>query len=102
MAELFGVEVPAISKHLNNIYESGELDKDSTISILETVQQEGARQIKRKLEFYNLDAIIAVGYRVNSMQATQFRIWATKSLREFIVKGFTGIKTDIYENDRLD
>ncbi|SFD08366.1 Uncharacterized conserved protein [Chitinophaga sp. CF118] len=88
MAELFGVEVPAISKHLNNIYETGELDRDSTISILETVQQEGARRIKRKLEFYNLDAIIAVGYRVNSMQATQFRIWATKNLREFIVKGF--------------
>lgn len=88
MAELFGVEVPAISKHLNNIYESGELETDSTISILETVQQEGVRQIKRKLEFYNLDAIIAVGYRVNSMQATQFRIWATKNLREFIVKGF--------------
>lgn len=82
------VEVPAISKHLNNIYESGELDKESTISILETVQQEGGRQVKRKLEFYNLDAIIAVGYRVNSMQATQFRIWATRNLREFIVKGF--------------
>ncbi|OMP76425.1 virulence RhuM family protein [[Flexibacter] sp. ATCC 35208] len=88
MAELFAVEVPAISKHLNNIYESGELDKGSTISILETVQQEGERQVKRKLEFYNLDAIIAVGYRVNSMQATQFRIWATRNLREFIVKGF--------------
>lgn len=88
MAELFAVEVPAISKHLNNIYESGELDKESTISILETVQQEGGRQVKRKLEFYNLDAIIAVGYRVNSMQATQFRIWATRNLREFIVKGF--------------
>jgi len=88
MAELFAVEVPAISKHLNNIYESGELDKGSTISILETVQQEGERQVKRKLEFYNLDAIIAVGYRVNSMQATQFRIWATRNLREFIVKVF--------------
>ena len=88
MAELFGVEVPAINKHLSNIYESGELDEKATISILETVQQEGTRMVKRNVEFYNLDAIIAVGYRVNSHQATQFRIWATKTLREFIIKGF--------------
>jgi hypothetical protein len=79
MAELFGVEVPAINKHLSNIYETGELNKTATISILETVQQEGNRKVKRNVEFYNLDAIIAVGYRVNSHQATQFRIWATKS-----------------------
>ena len=88
MAELFGVEVPAISKHLGNIYESGELSEEATISILETVQKEGNRDVSRKKEFYNLDAIIAVGYRVNSKQATQFRIWATKTLREFIIKGF--------------
>lgn len=88
MAELFGVEVPAINKHLSNIYETGELHKDATISILETVQQEGRRMVKRKVEFYNLDTIIAVGYRVNSHQATQFRIWATKTLKEFIIKGF--------------
>jgi hypothetical protein len=88
MAELFGVEVPAINKHLSNIYETGELNKTATISILETVQQEGNRKVKRNVEFYNLDAIIAVGYRVNSHQATQFRIWATKTLREFIIKGF--------------
>jgi hypothetical protein len=88
MAELFGVEIPAISKHLANIYETGELQKEATISILETVQQEGQRSVKRNLEFYNLDAIIAVGYRVNSRQATQFRIWATRTLREFIIKGF--------------
>lgn len=88
MAELFGVEVPAINKHLSNIYESGELDEKATISILETVQQEGIRMVKRNVEFYNLDTIIAVGYRVNSHQATQFRIWATKTLREFIIKGF--------------
>jgi len=88
MADLFGVEVPAISKHLINIYDTGELDKGATISILETVQQEGGRSVKRKVEFYNLDAIIAVGYRVNSINATQFRIWATKTLREFIIKGF--------------
>lgn len=88
MAELFGVEVPAINKHLSNIFETGELDREATISILETVQQEGSRKVKRKVEFYHLDAIIAVGYRVNSRQATQFRIWATKTLREFIIKGF--------------
>jgi hypothetical protein len=88
MAELFGVEVPAINKHLSNIYETGELDEKATISILETVQQEGTRMVQRNVEFYNLDAIIAVGYRVNSHQATQFRIWATKTLREFIIKGF--------------
>lgn len=88
MAELFGVEVPAVSKHLKNIFESGELVQEATVSILETVQQEGSRNVTRKMEFYNLDAIIAVGYRVNSRQATQFRIWATKTLREFIIKGF--------------
>ena len=88
MAELFGVEVPAISKHLANIFESGELAQEATVSILEIVQKEGSRDVTRKMEFYNLDAIIAVGYRVNSKEATQFRIWATKTLREFIIKGF--------------
>lgn len=88
MAELFGVEVPAVSKHLSNIFETGELIEEATVSILEIVQQEGSRNVTRKMEFYNLDAIIAVGYRVNSRQATQFRIWATKTLREFIIKGF--------------
>ncbi len=88
MAELFGVGVPAISKHLENIYASGELEQNATISILETVQQEGKRQVKRKLEYYNLDAVISVGYRVNSSQATQFRIWATALIKEYIIKGF--------------
>ena len=88
MAGLFGVKVPAISKHLANIYETGELRKESTISILETVQKEGDRKVHRKMEFYNLDAIISVGYRVNSYQTTQFRIWATKTLKEYIIKGF--------------
>lgn len=69
MAELFAVEVPAISKHLASIFETNELDPKATLSILETVQQEGSRKVKRKLEFYNLDAIIAVGYRVNSINA---------------------------------
>lgn len=88
MAELFGVGVPAISKHLENIYETNELHRDSTLSILETVQQEGGRDVKRKLEYYNLDAVISVGYRVNSAQATQFRIWATALIRDYIIKGF--------------
>ncbi len=88
MAELFDVGIPAISKHLDNIYEEGELDKNSTISILETVQKEGNREVKRKVEYYNLDAIISVGYRVNSANATHFRIWATKILKEYIIKGF--------------
>ncbi|MCD5406654.1 MAG: virulence RhuM family protein [Desulfotomaculum sp.] len=88
MVELFGVKIPAISKHLANIYETGELDKGSTISVLETVQKEGDRKVRRKMDFYNLDAIIAVGYRINSYQATQFRIWATKTLKEYIIKGF--------------
>jgi hypothetical protein len=88
MAVLFGVGVPAISKHLDNIYDEGELDKNSTISNLETVQKEGNRDVKREQIFYNLDAIISVGYRVNSKQATQFRIWATNVLREYVIKGF--------------
>jgi hypothetical protein len=88
IAELFGVETPAISKHLANIYETDELQQAATLSILETVQIEGTREVRRKLAYYNLDAIIAVGYRVNSYQATQFRIWATRVLKEFVVKGF--------------
>jgi hypothetical protein len=88
MAELFNVGVPAISKHLENIYTQGELDREATLSILETVQKEGGRNVTRKIEYYNLDAVISVGYRVNSTQATQFRIWATKLLKEYIIKGF--------------
>ena len=88
MAELFAVEVPAISKHLANIFEEGELCVDSTVSKMEIVQQEGSRNVKRKVDFYNLDAIISVGYRVNSGRATQFRIWATKVLKEYMTKGF--------------
>ena len=88
MAELFDVDVPAISKHLSNIYADGELQKDSTISKMEIVQQEGTRHVKRVQNFYNLDAIISVGYRVNSRRATQFRIWATSVLKEYMIKGF--------------
>jgi hypothetical protein len=85
MGELFGVGVPAINKHLKNIFESGELEEAVAISILETTAADGKNYQTR---FYNLDAIIAVGYRVNSHQATQFRIWATRTLKEFIIKGF--------------
>ena len=88
MADLFGVDTPAISKHLSNIYADGELLQEATISKMETVQQEGSRQVKRTQSFYNLDAIISVGDRVNSIRATHFRKWATGVLKEYIVKGF--------------
>lgn len=95
MAQLFDVEVPAISKHLSNIFEEGELKQEATVSKMETVQTEGKRNVKRTLDFYNLDAIISVGYRVNSKRATAFRIWATKVLREYMIKGFA------IDDDRL-
>lgn len=88
MAELFAKDVRTINDHLKNIFESGELEKDTTIRKFRIVQTEGKREVARAIDFYNLDAIIAVGYRVNSAQATQFRIWATKTLKEFIIKGF--------------
>ncbi len=88
MAEIFNVEVPAISKHTSNILTEGELT-EATVSKMETVQSEGGREVKRAIEFYNLDMIIAVGYRVNSYNATKFRIWATKVLREYLIKGFS-------------
>ena len=88
MAELFGVESHTINYHLKEIYQSGELQEVSTTRKVRVVQKEGQREVSRELDFYNLDAIIAVGYRVNSYQATQFRIWATATLKEFIVKGF--------------
>jgi len=102
MAELFGVNVPAISKHLKNIYEEGELQKEATLSKMETVQNEGGRQITRNKEFYNLDAIIAVGYRVNSKRATQFRIWATAILKEYIIKGFAMDDERLKQSERWD
>ncbi len=88
MAELFDVNIPAISKHLQNIYDDEELEKDSTVSKMEIVRKEGNRNVTRTIEFYSLDAIIAVGYRVNSKKATRFRQWATKTLKEYIQKGF--------------
>jgi hypothetical protein len=88
MAELFGATKQAISYHLRQIYASGELDRLGTVKEVLTVQTEGERTVRRTIDFHNLDAIIAVGYRVNSARATQFRIWATQTLKEFIVKGF--------------
>ena len=99
MAELFGVNVPAISKHLSNIFEEGELFKEATVSKMEIVQMEGNRKVKREPEFYNLDAIIAVGYRVNSKKATRFRQWATKTLKEYITKGFV-LNDDMLKNGK--
>lgn len=95
MAELFGIDKSGISRHLKNIYETGELDKNSTVAKFATVQNEGSRSIGRLIEYYNLDAVISVGYRVNSIRGTQFRIWATQRIREYIVKGFT------MDDDRL-
>ena len=88
MAELFGVGTPAITKHLGNIYDEAELSRESTCSKKEQVQTEGSREVRRVVDYYNLDAIIAVGYRVNSKKATRFRQWATKTLRTYITKGF--------------
>ena len=85
MAELFGVNVPAISKHLKNIFETGELEAISVVSKMETTAADGKRY---NTSYYNLDAIIAVGYRVNSKKATMFRIWANRVLKEFIIKGY--------------
>ena len=99
MAELFDVNPQAITKHLMNIYEEGELDKDSTCSKMEQVQKEGSRNVTRNLDFYNLDAIIAVGYRVNSKKATKFRQWATQTLKEYIQKGFV-LNDDLMKNGR--
>ncbi len=89
MAELFGVEVNTVNYHLKEIFKSGELTEDSTIRKFRIVQKEGERKVRREVEFYNLNATIAVDYRVNSYEATQFRVWATKVLKEFIIKGFT-------------
>ena len=99
MAELFDVNVPAISKHLTNIYDEEELIKKSTVSKMEIVQKEGQRNVKRMQEFYSLDAIIAVGYRVNSKKATRFRQWATKTLKEYIIKGFV-LNDDMLKNGK--
>jgi len=99
ISELFDVQIPAIAKHIKNIYEEEELERDPTISKMEIVQNEGGRMVSRPVDFYNLDAIIAVGYRVNSKKATRFRQWATKTLKEFIQKGFV-LNDEMLKNGR--
>ena len=88
MAELFQRDKSTISRHIANVYEEGELDKKATVAKNATVQTEGTRKVKRDIEFYNLDVIISVGYRVKSLRGTQFRIWATNILKEYLKKGF--------------
>jgi len=88
MAEIFGVNLRTVNEHLKNIFDTGELKELATIRKNRIVQIEGTREVVREVDFYNLDAIIAVGYRVNSREATQFRIWATQVLREYLIKGF--------------
>ena len=97
MAELFGCSTDNISLHLKKIYAEGELDEKATTEFFSVVQKEGAREVSRNVKFYNLDAVIAVGYRVNSHQATAFRIWATKTLKEYITKGFV-LNDDMLKN----
>ncbi|MCQ2303063.1 MAG: virulence RhuM family protein [Bacteroidales bacterium] len=89
MAELFGVQRQAITKHLKNIFDSGELDKGSTSSILELLQKEGGRMVNRQVELYNLDVIISVGFRVNTKRGIQFRQWANKVLKEYLLRGYS-------------
>ena len=89
MAELFSIDKSGISRHLKNIYETGELEREGTVAKFATVQIEGDREVNRMVEYYNLDAIISVGYRVNSIRGTQFRMWASQRLREYLIKGFT-------------
>ncbi|MCQ2308138.1 MAG: virulence RhuM family protein [Bacteroidales bacterium] len=99
MAELFGCSSDNISLHLKNIFWEGELSENSTTEFFSVVQKEGSREVSRQIKFYNLDAIIAVGYRVNSKQATAFRIWATKTLKEYIIKGFV-LNDDMLKNGK--
>ena len=89
LAELFQRDKSVISRHIANVFEEGELDRGATVAKFATVQREGGREVTREIEFYNLDVIISVGYRVKSRRGTQFRIWATQRLREYLIKGFT-------------
>jgi prophage maintenance system killer protein len=98
IASLFSTDKSGVSRHIKNIYASQELDRKSTVAKIATVQKEGVREIERNIEFYSLDTILSVGYRVNSRQATQFRIWATKVLREHITRGYTINRARIARN----
>ena len=89
IAALFGIEVPAISKHIRNIYQSEELERKATVSKMEIVRQEGNRKVKRTIDIYNLDMILSIGYRVNSKNATRFRQWANQVLKDYLLKGYS-------------
>ena len=98
IAKLFDVQRPAIVKHINNIYNDGELDKDATCSILEQVQNEGTRKVTRRREYYNLDMIISIGFRVNSKKAIKFRTWANKIIKEYMIRGYN-LDVDRFKNN---
>ena len=102
MGELFGVNRQAITKHLKNIYESNELEESATCSILELVQKEGNRQVRREVAFYNLDAIISVGFRVNTQRGIQFRQWANRILRDYTLKGYAVNQRILAVEERMD
>ena len=89
IAALFGIEVPAISKYIRNIYQSEELERKATVSKMEIVRQEGNRKVKRTIEIYNIDMILSIGYRVNSVNATRFRQWANQVLKDYLLKGYS-------------
>ncbi len=89
MVELFERDKSVISRHLNNIFKEGELEKNATVAKFATVQLEGTRQVSREIEFFNLDAIISVGYRVNSKNGVRFRQWATQKLKDYLVQGYS-------------
>ena len=97
LGELFQKSKATISEHISNVFEEGELDPIATVRKFRTVQQEGARTVEREIDHYNLDLIISVGYRVKSLQGTQFRIWATQRLKEYIIKGFA-LNDDHFKN----
>ena len=98
IAQLFQRDKSVISRHIKNIFEEQELPKDSTVAFFATVQKEGKREVQRELEYFNLDMMISVGYRVNSKKATQFRIWATQTLKQHITEGFTINRSRIKQN----
>lgn len=102
MGQLFGTNRQAITKHIKNIYETGELDRDATSSILELVQTEGNRKVRRKIEFYNLDTIISVGFRVNTRQGILFRTWANNVLKQYLLQGYTVNHQLIALQERID
>jgi hypothetical protein len=101
LAQLFDRDIKTIGKHINNVFIENELDKESTIAKFATVQKEGARYIERSIEFYNLDVIISVGYRVKSQRGVQFRQWATSRLKDYLIKGFSINESRIQQNKDL-